>query len=151
MSKPGNAAPSAPQKLTQDIMTAEVKCVTGDMTVRQAIQLLVENKISGAPLVDTMHAILSVVTQGDVLRLAALRGLDKPMGACVKDLPGTGNLATLSRKDTVTDAYKKFLSTKLHRLIVVDANGRLQGIVSRSDILRHIYLTSPTEAAPGTT
>lgn len=148
MTESAKGAPEVPQRLTQDIMTAEVKCVTGDMTVRQSIQLLLENKITGAPFVDGLNNVVSVVTQGDLLRLAALQGLDKAMGTCVKDLPGTGKLATLSRNDTVAHAYKKFLSTKLHRLIVVDSSGRLQGIVSRSDILRHLCLGSPSAPTP---
>jgi len=143
--KPATSAPEVAQKHVQDIMSATVKTITGDMTVREAIKVLIENKISGAPLMDGLHGILSVVTQGDLLMLAAVVGLDKTLGTCTKHLPATGKVVTLSRKDTVADAYKKFLSSKLHRLIVVDDTGKLQGIVSRSDILKHLYLGSAKE------
>jgi predicted transcriptional regulator len=134
-----NQAGSA-QKLTQDIMTSKVICLKGDMTVRDSIKLLIDNKISGAPVVDGTLSILSVVTQGDLLRLAALQGLDTLLGACLKDVPSTGKVKTVNRKDPLLDVYKKFLSTKLHRLIVTDDAGKLQGILTRSDILRHLCL-----------
>lgn len=133
-------ATEAFQKHAQDIMTTQVICLKGDQTVRDSIKVLMDYKISGAPLVDGTNNILSVVTQGDLLRLAALKGLDKPMGKCLKDLPATGKVVTISRKDLLADIYKKFLTTKLHRLVVVDDGGRLQGIVSRSDILKHLCL-----------
>src|SRR6185503_21130189 len=110
MSQPQPAPSSV--KLTQDIMTTNVICVKGEMTVRDAIKLLMDHKISGAPVVDGTNNLLSVLTQGDLLRLAALRGLDKHIGACLNDVPSTGKVVTVSRKDPLTETYKKFLSTK---------------------------------------
>lgn len=117
-------------------MTTQVSSVTATMTVRDAILLLTSKKVSGAPVVDNMQVVVSVVSEGDLLKLAAAVGLDKTIGQCLDRLPKEKQLITARAQDTFTDVYKVFLTKPIHRIIVTDANGRLRGIVSRSNVLR---------------
>ena len=126
------------------IMTAKVFCVSPDMTVRDAINLLVKNHIAGAPVCDNQKVVLSVVSEGDLLKLAARMGMDKPISQCLPKLVKTEKLHTIKKTESFADAYKKFLTHPVHRLIVVDDQGKLQGIVSRSNVLR--VLADPPEA-----
>lgn len=119
-----------------DIMTRDVRCITPEMTVQESIQLLVTYKISGAPMVDKFKKVISVVSEGDLLKLAAYEGVGKKMASCLERLPKTENLMTLSRTATFADAYKMFLTKSVHRIIITDANGHIQGIVSRSNVLK---------------
>lgn len=123
-------------KLVQDLMTSVVHKVTPDMKVYQVIELLTRYMISGAPVVDQNDKLISALSEGDLLRLAASEGLEATIAHCLGHLPPTQKLITLEKHQTFADAYKLFLKHSLHRIIVADGNGRLNGIVTRADILR---------------
>jgi CBS domain-containing protein len=125
-----------PQFLVEQVMTHAVHRVRPEMKVHEAIELLTRHMISGAPVVDQLDTVLTVVSEGDMLRLAAQRGFEVTIGSCMDLLPKTHRLVTVEKHHTFTDAYKLFLKHTLHRIIVVDGNGRLQGLVTRADILR---------------
>ena len=130
-------APVAMPKTTvADIMTSEVISVSPGMSVRDAIVLLTTNKISGAPIVNDMQVVISVVSEGDLLRLAVAVGMEKQIGLSLDRLAKTKDLITARSQDSFTDIYKKFVGKSIHRVIVTDDNGRLKGIVSRSNVLR---------------
>ena len=126
----------APKLLVQDVMTTVVHRVKPEMKVHQVIEMLTRYSISGAPIVDQTDNLVSVLSEGDLLRLAASEGLDASIAHCLGHLPPTTKLITLQKHESFADAYKLFLKHSLHRIIVVDANGRLNGIVTRADILR---------------
>jgi CBS domain-containing protein len=122
--------------LVEAIMTSPVFSISTDDTVREAIKKLLANKIAGAPVIDSTRKVMSVVSEGDLLRLAATMGLDRTIFQCMIKLTKTEKLITVKRADTYAEIYKKFLAHPVHRLIVVDEMGRLDGIVSRSNVLR---------------
>jgi|GEM_PF-1320262 len=126
----------APTLLVQDVMTSMVHKVTPDMKVYQVIELLTRYSISGAPVVDQNDTVISALSEGDLLRLAASDGLDKTIAHCLPHLPPTDKLITLEKHQSFAEAYKLFLKHSLHRIVVVDGNGRINGIVTRADILR---------------
>lgn len=140
------AAPATPTLKVEDIMTSNVMGVPPEMTVREAMQLLSTHKISGAPVVNNMNKVLSVLSEGDLLKLAASEGMDKSISACLPKLCKTENLMTLKKTNTFSEAYMMFLTKGVHRIIVIDGNGNLQGIVSRSNVLRVICSTSDAAA-----
>lgn len=141
------AAP-APAVTVATIMRTQVHCVTTDMTVREAIEVLLTHSISGAPVVDNGKKAMSVVSQGDLLKLAATVGLDKSIFQCMMKLIKTDKLLTIEKTVPFTVVYKKFLTNPVHRFIVVDAMGRVEGIVSRSSVLR-MLVKAPEAAKDG--
>ncbi|MEK7357066.1 MAG: CBS domain-containing protein [Bdellovibrionota bacterium] len=139
---------SAQTLVVENIMTTQVHCVTPQMTVREAIMLLTSNRISGAPVCDSGHNVMSVVSEGDLLKLAATAGMETKIATCLEKLPKVDLLITAKRSDSFTDVYKKFLGKSIHRIIVIDGNGKLQGIVSRSNMLRVLVDAGKTEEKP---
>ena len=140
----------APVVKMEDIMTATVHCATPEMTVREVIGLITGHKISGVPVVDKMNCVLSVISEGDLLKLAANVGLDKSIGYCMQmsKLRKTTELLTLRKDSAFSDAYNLFITHGVQRIIITDSNGKLQGIVSRSNILRLMCETkAPATAA----
>ena len=129
-------AKSAPPLKIEAIMISDVQSVHTEMTVRDAILLVTKYKISGAPVVDTLGHVVSVVSEGDLLKLAASVGLDKPISFCLSKLVKTEKLITLKRTSSFSEAYTTFLNHPVHRIIIIDGSGKLQGIVTRSNILK---------------
>ncbi len=120
------------------IMTTEVYAVTLDQTVSDALKLLLDHKISGAPVVDKMNNVVSMVSEGDLLKLTAMDGLEKPIALCLPHLVKKENIIFTTKSETFIDVYKKFLRHPVHRLAVIDSAGRLQGFVTRSTLLKAI-------------
>lgn len=137
------AIETPPSICVKDIMTSKVLKVLPEMTVKEAISLMVKNSISGAPVVDSNDKVMSVVSEGDLLKLATSAGLDKTIFQCLMKLTKTEQLLTAKKTDFFADVYKKFLTYPVHRIIVVDDMGRLEGIVSRSNILRVLVNETP--------
>jgi hypothetical protein len=51
-----------------DIMTRQVISVTPQTTIAEAARLLLDNRISGLPVVDPGGTVVGIVTEGDLLR-----------------------------------------------------------------------------------
>jgi CBS domain-containing protein len=65
------AASPAVAATVRDIMQSEVLAVVPEMTVRELIHLLLEERISGAPVLGPTGKVLGVVSSTDVLRMTA--------------------------------------------------------------------------------
>src|SRR5580704_11958845 len=53
-----------------DVMTRRIVSVTPEATVLEAVRLMLQNHISGLPVIDAMGNLVGVVTEGDFLRRA---------------------------------------------------------------------------------
>lgn len=125
-----------PHVTVEAIMTSTVFSVHVSMTIREAILVLVTNKISGAPVIDSAGTVVSVVSEGSLLKLATKKGTSETLGPCLPDLPTGDQLITARRTDSIQAIYKAFLTHGVHRIIVVDDTKKLLGIVSRSNLLK---------------
>lgn len=88
----------------KEIMTKDPITVPFDYTLEESAQILLENKISGAPVKDQEGSIVGTITQSDIFRaLVSLTGLRKrgiSFAFMVEDRPG-------SIKD-VADVIRKY-------------------------------------------
>jgi len=77
----------------KDIMTKDPITVPFDFTVEETAEVLMKNRISGAPVVDREGQIVGAITKGDLFRvLISLTGVGKrgvQFAFQVEDLPGT--------------------------------------------------------------
>jgi acetoin utilization protein AcuB len=87
----------------EDIMTEHPITVPPDYTVEETAELLLENKISGAPVVDREGTVVGIITQSDLFRvLISLTGVGKrgiQLAFQIEDRPGSiKDLADVIRK-----------------------------------------------------
>ena len=134
------------------VMTTEVTTVGPDTPFKAVAVLLASWSISGAPVVDEDGRVLGVVSQGDLLEREAPHGLLRPGArqarrkagaAFVADLM-TSPAVTVRADDAVAVAAKLLEEHHFHRLPVVEDEGKLVGVVSRSDLLR-VFLRTDRE------
>lgn len=75
------------------IMTRHPVTIPGDFTLEEAAEILLNNKISGAPVVDEQGNIQGIITKNDLFKaLIALSGLAKRgvlFGLLLEDRPGS--------------------------------------------------------------
>ncbi len=127
-----------PAVTAESLMTNKVHSITTEMKISEAIGLLLKNRIHGAPVVDSLKRVISEINEGDLLKLAP-KGLSKSVGSYLETLPTFAQLDTAKRSAPFAYLYREFLTKEIDRIIIVDDNKQLQGLVSRSDILRILY------------
>lgn len=138
----------------KDIMTRKVRTIHSTNSVRTAIELMVNEGISGIPVVDENDVVTGIITEGDLLRRVEfgagakrenpvrdtpLRDLEtyiKGHSWRVGDLMST-QVVTVTSDASVATVAELLFRYKIKRVPVVE-DGRLVGLVSRVDLLRSI-------------
>jgi CBS domain-containing protein len=121
----------------RDIMTTGVVTIRPDTPYREIAAMFREHRVSGFPVTADDGKVIGVVSESDLLTLADgryHRGHRAAGPATAGDLM-THPAVTISPDDLVQAAARVMHSHRLQRLPAVDREGRLEGIVSRSDVL----------------
>ncbi|MBV8054629.1 MAG: CBS domain-containing protein [Deltaproteobacteria bacterium] len=130
----------------KSLMTSDVKCCAIDDTLSTAAQIMWDNDVGAVPVVDEEGRICGMVTDRDICMTAYLRGI-LLTGAAVSTAMAKP-VFSCSPEDDVHDAEKLMREKQLRRLPIVDAHGRVAGIISIADIARWTQQETrvPTEA-----
>ncbi|KAG6014511.1 hypothetical protein E4U54_005164 [Claviceps lovelessii] len=115
-----------------------------DHTVLDAIHMMVDRNISCIPIVDSENRVLNAFEAVDVIpciRGGTYEELDDTVGEALckrpDDSPGIYTCSAEDRLDSLFDTIRK---SRVHRLIVIDDENKLQGVISLSDILKYVLL-----------
>ena len=127
----------------KDIMTTDVVAVRSDASYRDMASMLRAHRVSGFPVIDDQGIVVGVVSEADLLSEQAQEGrhgwLPRRKHLADHELTAsdlmTRSVVTTSPHELVSSVARLMSSRKLRRLPVVDGQGRLVGIVSRSDVL----------------
>lgn len=117
----------------RDVMTRELITLSPEMDVLVAMRLLVERRISGAPVVDARGNLVGMLTQRDCLRVAyAASYHQEPAGAVSRYM--SQPVVTVPADLELVEVIGVFLRSPYRRFPVLEDN-RVVGIVSRRDVL----------------
>jgi CBS domain-containing protein len=150
-----------------DIMTANPVCIGPEASVMQAVQLMLQRRISGLPVTNETGDIVGIVTEGDLLRRVEI-GTARRRPRWIQFLVGAGRLAdeythACGRKvsevmnapvrtvdvDALLDQVVHVMERNRINRLPVTRQGKLAGIVSRSNLLRALAtLTRETKPSP---
>lgn len=118
----------------RDFMIKRVVTLSPDMDVLDAVRMLLKNRISGAPVVDTDRKYLGVFSEKcsmHALLDAAYEQLPShDVGSFMDD-----DAQTISPDTQLLSIAQLFLLSNYRRLPVLDETGTLVGQVSRRDVL----------------
>ncbi|MCH8330355.1 MAG: CBS domain-containing protein [Bacteroidetes bacterium] len=118
-----------------EYMTTHLITVSPQTDIKDAIYVLLDNKISGAPVVNGTGDMVGILSEKDCLRLFINQDYHgTPGGLGVVEDFMTKDVKTLSTSQTVVDAAYAFINSNFRRFPVLD-NGKLVGQVSRRDVL----------------
>lgn len=121
------------------IMTRRLVTLTPDVSVLRAMRILVENGVSGAPVLDANGQLCGIVSELDCMRILTSGQFSQESHdeeACVGDVM-TEQVHTIGPTVDLFAIAQKFLTLHVRRLPVID-HGRLLGMVSRRDVLRGV-------------
>jgi CBS domain-containing protein len=129
----------------------EPLCVEPQVSVREVLRLLKEHR-SGSAIVCRGDSVVGIFTERDALRLMASNAvLDTPIESVM-----TRDPMSLRAVDTVATAITRMSTGGYRRLPIVDDQGRLQGLLKVSGIMRYlvehfpktVYNQPPVTQAP---
>ena len=137
------------------IMSTDPVCVKPTLRAERLTLLLIDENIGGVPVVDDDGHAVGMVSKTDLLAeeadrvdAAELAREFPPVGELLADREGavrvqhtasdlmTTPMLTLRESDSVSAAAQMMAGSSIHHLGVVDASGRLIGILSTLDIVR---------------
>jgi len=146
--------------LVKDVMSKNVITIYPEDSISDAIEKMAKNNISGLIVVEG-EKVVGVISESDVLRvfkseipeisastsvtlsillilekgIKAINGMKKIGKLKVKDLMSK-RIFYVKPEDTILEAARIMSKKDVRRLPVIDENGKLVGVISRTDILR---------------
>ncbi|MFI6654896.1 CBS domain-containing protein [Streptomyces sp. NPDC050523] len=145
--------------IVSDVMTRTVATVGRGTAFKDVVRIMQDRKVSAVPVVDAADRVLGIVSEADLLPKEEFRDSDPDRGTQLRrlsDLAKAGSLTveelmtspalTVLPDATLAQAAREMARARVKRLPVVDADGRLEGIVSRADLLK-VFLRDDEEIA----
>lgn len=148
----------------KDVMVRDVVVVSAMTPVREAARMMVDHRVSGLPVVDADGRVVGIVSEGDLIHRAET-GTERRRSWWLEALAGAEELA----RDYVQSHARKVGDVMTKRVISVGEeselgqiaalmdrhrvkrvpivrDGRLVGVVSRSDLVKAFLLTAAQPA-----
>jgi CBS domain-containing protein len=121
-----------------EIMNKNVEWLTEKDSVRKAASVMAEAGVGFLPICDAQHRVIGVVTDRDLTTRVLAKNVDPDTtsAALVMSSPALTFLQTAE----VSDAEALMASERKARLVIIDAEEKLTGVLDLADIV---------ESAPG--
>lgn len=136
-----------------DVMTRDVVFVRDTSPLKDVAELMAEHRVSGVPVLDADDQVVGVISETNFFREMAGGSAKNFMEVVADCLGGRVCMAaparrmvareimsspalTVTESTSVVEAANLFTTNRVNRAPVVNAEGRLIGIVSRADIVR---------------
>jgi len=135
----------------KDVMSKDVITVTQGTSLVDTAHLLAKHHVSGLPVVDVDDRLIGIITEADFLSAMDVDGgahvknvfetiirkrrAGKKMGTIVDDIM-TSDPVTIGEDDPLQKAIQLMDSNSIKRLVITDVQNKVQGMVSRADLIK---------------
>ncbi len=123
-----------PRPKVRDYMTSELIVLRPEIEVLHAMTLLLDHRISGAPVIASDGTLVGILSKKDCLRAALNAAYFQEWGSPVSGFM-TVAVETLDADMDLVTVAELFLASHFRRFPVLQ-DGRLVGQISRADVLR---------------
>ncbi len=130
----------------KDIMTGDPVVVRPETTIDDAIELLLEHRVSGLPVVDGQGLLVGVISEVDIIDLVYKAEIE---GSVVGDYMSR-DVLFLDENASLDEAASIFSQKHIRRIPIL-RDGKLAGVVSRRDLIcfvRAVRLNATAAQAP---
>jgi predicted transcriptional regulator len=121
---------SIPNVKVGDVGIKEVYTINPDSTLKETAKLFAEKYISGAPVVDN-GKLVGIISLHDIAE--NIDHIDKKVKEVMRK-----NVLTIHKDEKIYDALKIMNKNNVGRLVIVDDDNKIVGIITRTDILKII-------------
>jgi len=125
-----------PALKVSDYMSTNLITFKPEQSIEDVIETLINNKISGGPVVNENNELVGIISEGDCLKqISDSRYYNMPMAQDNVEKRMVKDVETINANMNVFDAANKFLDSKRRRFPIVQ-EGKLIGLISQKDILK---------------
>lgn len=115
-----------------EVMSKGLKVVSPNMCMNDVLELLRQEHISGAPVVEN-GKLVGVVSLEDLIRSMCATDLEAPVQKYM-----TSDVVTVNSFDAVIEAVEILARFKVGRLPVINQEGEVVGMITKGDITRGV-------------
>ncbi len=119
----------------KDIMTRDVKTIDADSCLWAAARLMRNHRIGFLPVMNGKR-VIGVITDRDIV-VRGLCELKDPHFVTVSEIM-TRDLIFCREDDVLTDAATRLAAHRIRRLLVLDREGGMAGLLSLDDLAAHL-------------
>lgn len=121
-------------------MATNLITFTPETEIQEVIDTLLENRITGAPVVNSQKELVGLIDDKDCLRVLFDSSYhNQPVDNHTVAHYMTSVMKTIKSDCDIYEVANIFLTEKYKRLVVVDDKGKMVGQISRRDVLRAIH------------
>ncbi|XP_035381815.1 5'-AMP-activated protein kinase subunit gamma-2a isoform X3 [Electrophorus electricus] len=124
---------------------SDIAFIHPDTAIIKALSIFVERRVSALPVVDESGKVVDIYSKFDVINLAAEKTYNNLDISVTQALMHRSQyfegVMKCNRLETLETIVDRIVKAEVHRLVVVDENACIVGIVSLSDILQALVLT----------
>lgn len=119
-------------KHARDVMTPKPACCSAHTTLDQVAKMMVQNDCGEIPVVDTAERPIGVVTDRDIVCRVVAEG--KNPAAYTAETCMSQPVITATLDASVEDVVSTMERHQIRRLLIVDEDGAVAGIISQADV-----------------
>lgn len=120
----------------EDIMTKDVITVNEETTIQEAIRIIVENNITGLPVVNDKMQLVGIISEKDVLTL--LYNVGSRSGRVREFM--SRKVVCFDIEDNLVDVCECLVNNHFRRVPIVSGpKKKLIGIITRKNIVKRIF------------
>ena len=151
-------------RTAQDIMNRQVCTIGPEQSIREAAQIMLDTGLRSLPVIEANGTLVGMVTRADLLQTIVTSPVMSPQASSgTQPLRHTSSLAlvpvqqqpvadylnpevaTVAEQTPLAEVIDTLILSPLKRVVVVDSNQRVKGIISDVDVLARVQ----EEARPG--
>ncbi|CAL8072931.1 unnamed protein product [Orchesella dallaii] len=122
----------------------DVETAREDTSIIQALQKFLDRRVSALPIVDEQNRLLDIYARFDVINLAAEKTYNN-LDITLKQANEHRNewfegVHKCTLEETLFVIMERIMKAEVHRLVVVDEQDRVVGVLSLSDILQYLVM-----------
>jgi CBS domain-containing protein len=120
----------------EELMTREVRTCAPTDSMNDAARIMWEHDCGCVPIVASDGTVVGIITDRDICMAAYTQG--RRLMYMNVESAASKNVVTVGQDESIRRAAQLMRDAKVHRLPVVDTVGRLVGLISLSDLARHV-------------
>ncbi len=122
----------------QDIMSTELITLYEDETLEDALKSLINNRITGLPVLNRERKMVGVLSEYDIIKQASKHKKLKPE-IFQEKIQFSSAPFSVDPSTPLEEIVKHFIDHKYRRIAVLDKDQKLVGIITRRDLMRVFY------------
>ncbi|PID69121.1 MAG: inosine-5-monophosphate dehydrogenase [Flavobacteriales bacterium] len=131
----GGAKKTFKPTLVKECMTTKLITFKPEQPISEVIEALINNRISGGPVVNDQNELLGIISEGDCIKqVSNSKYHNLPLEDNTVEKCMVKNVDTIDGNLDIFEAAEMFLKAKHRRFPIVES-GKLVGQISQKDIL----------------